>query len=200
MILPSAASIVILASNYNPSIVSKEWLYQKGIFTDTIKNFVHTPVFALVESKDFSLTVDEHMLQLTIKNVTEDNFNTSFGIVERFVDILPETPYTALGLNYHYTFPGERCDLRTILSPKNAKLREMFSQNYELGATLVFEFEKFVVNFTISPSVRESKQIRMGFNFHSDAANSGEVKERLSMHIRTLEKAETIVRGLLKNG
>ncbi len=200
MILPSGANIVILASNYNPSIVSKEWLYQKGIFTKTVRNFVHTPVFALVESEDFSLMVDEQRLQLTIKKVTEDNLNTSGGIVERFVDTLPETPYKAVGLNYHYTFPTEKCDLRTLLSPDDTKIRELLSSTYELGTTIMFELEEFIVTCTVSPSLGKEQQVRMGFNFHSPTANAGEVKERLCAQNRALEKMETIIRGLLKNG
>jgi len=107
MILPSSANIVILASNYNPSIVSKEWLYQKGIFTETVRNFVHTPVFALVESEGFGLVVDEERLQITVRKVTQDSLNASASIAEKFVSILPETPYKSIGLNYRYTFPRE---------------------------------------------------------------------------------------------
>lgn len=200
MILPSSANVVILASNYNPSIVSKEWLYQKGIFTDTVRNFVHTPVFALVESEGFSLMVDEQRLQLTVNKVTQDNLNTLGDIVERFVDALPETPYKSIGLNYRYTFPRERCNLDTILSPDNAKLIELLSSTYELGATIVFELEKFIVTFAVTPSLGKEQQIRMNFNFHSVLANVDEVKERLSWQMRALEKMETIIQGLSKNG
>lgn len=200
MILPSSANVVVLASNCNPSIVSKEWLSQRGIFTQPVGNFVHTPVFALVESENFSLMVNEQRLQLMVKKVTQDNLNASSGIAERFVDILPETPYKAVGLNYHYSFPKERCDLRTILSPKDTKLGKLFSSTYELGATIVFEFAKFVATFTISPSLSKEQQIRMGFNFHSNVANVDEVKERLSSQMITLKKVETIIQGLCKSG
>jgi len=200
MILPSSANIVILASNYNPSIVSKEWLYQKGIFTETVRNFVHTPVFALVESEDFGLAVDEERLQITVRKVTQDSLNASASIAEKFVDILPETPYKGIGLNYRYTFPREGYDLHTILSPNNAKLSELLSSTYGLGATVVFEFEKFIVTFTVSPSLVKEQQIRMNFNFHSNTANVGEVKERLSSQMRTLEKMQTIIQGLSKDG
>lgn len=200
MILPNSANVVILASNYNPSIVSKEWLYQRGVFTETVKNFVHTPVFALVESEDFSVTVDEGRLQITVRRVTEDNLNVSGSIARQFVDILPETPYKAVGLNYHYTFPGEKCDLRSILSPNDTKLNGLFSSTYELGATVVFEFEKFTGSFAVSPSLRKEQETRIRFNFHSDVRNADEVKERLSLRNRTLEKVEEIIQGLLKNG
>jgi len=200
MILPNSANVVILASNYNPSIVSKEWLYQRGIFTETVTNFLHTPVFALVESADFALTVDEGRLQLTVKKVTQDNLRVLSGVAERFVEILPETPYKSIGLNYHYVVPRESCALDTILSPNKAKLSELLSSTYELGATIVFEFDGFIVTFGISPSWGKENQVRMSFNFHSDASNVGEVKARLSSQIRTLEKAEAVIRGVCKNG
>lgn len=200
MILPNNANVVILASNYNPSIVSKEWLYQRGIFTETVTNFLHTPVFALVESSDFVLMVDEGRLQFTIKKVTQDNLRVSSGVAEKFVEILPETPYKSIGLNYHYVIPRERSDLYTILSPNEAKLRELLSPTYELGATVVFEFNRFIVTFRISPSWGMENQIRMSFNFHSDTANVGEVKARLSSQMRTLEKAEAVIQGVCKNG
>lgn len=200
MILPSSANIVILASNYNPSIVSKEWLYQKGIFTETVRNFVHTPVFALIESEDFGLVIDEERLQITVRKVTQDNLNALTSIAEKFVDILPETPYKGIGLNYRYTSPREGYDLHTILSPNDAKLSELLSPTYELGATVVFEFERFIVTFTVSPSLVKEQQIRMRFNFHSNTANVGEVKERLSSQMRALEKTQAIIQGLSKNG
>lgn len=200
MLLPSSANIVILASNYNPSIVSKEWLYQKGIFAEAVKNFVHTPVFSLVESERFSLTVDEQRLQLVARKVTEDDLSALLAVAERFVRTLPETPYRALGFNYHYAMPKERYDLDAILCPDNAKIGELLSPNYGLGATVLFDFEKFIVTLTISPSFGKQHQVRMSLNFHSEARNADEVVERLPLQTRTLEKAEAIIRGLCKNG
>jgi len=200
MVLPSSANLVILASNYNPSIVSKDWLYGKGIFTEPVTNFVHTPVFSLVESDLLSLTVDEQRLQVVAKRVTEDNLNASADIGRKFVETLAETPYKAIGLNYHYNVPREGYDLAPILSPNDGKLREMLSSTYGLGAVLVFEFERFVVNFTIKPSFGKDQRVLMSFNFHSDTASASEVKEGLDAQARTLGKAETIMRELCKNG
>ena len=177
MRLPDAANVVVLASNYNPSIVSKEWLAHTGILADT----------------------DERKLQLTVRKITEDNLVASGGIAERFVDALPETPYKAIGLNYSYALAREKCELGAILSPKGGKIRELFSPRYEVGTTIVFEFEDFIVTFAVSPSLRNERRIQVRFNFHSDIANTGEVKERLCSRASTLEKAETIIQGLSSN-
>ena len=200
MILPSGANIVVLASNYNPSIVSKEWLYQRAIFTEPVANFVHTPVFSLVENENFSLTVDEGRFQITVKKVTQAHLNAMSAMAGRFVEILPETPYKAVGMNYHYNVPSEQCNLNAMLSPDKAKLKKLLLSDYELGAMFRFNFEDFVVNFSVQPSFGRGHQFRMSFNFHSDTATADELRNRLAMQTATMEKAETIVQELSENG
>jgi hypothetical protein len=200
MILPNSANIVILASNYNPSIVSKEWLYQKGILTWPVTNFVHTPVLSLLESEQFSLVVDEQRLQLALKKTTEDGLTSLASIAERFVKALPETPYRGVGINYLYTVARDRCSLNAVLSPNIEKLRGLFASTYEIGVMVLFQFERFVVNLTVSPPLPVEQQVRISFNFHSDVSNISEVEGVLSLRVKTLEKAETIVRGLCPNG
>lgn len=197
--LPIGANLVIIASNYNPSIVSKDWLRQKEIFPGPVSNFFHVPVFALIENDDFSLTVDEARLQVTIKRVTVDNLNEMTRIAERFVEILPETPYKGIGMNYQYDVPEEKCDLDAVLSPDSAKLSDLLSSEYELGATLKFKYGEFVTTLTIQPSVGKQHQFRLSFNFHSNTASADELKNRLASQTAILDKAETIVRGLSKN-
>jgi hypothetical protein len=90
--------------------------------------------------------------------------------------------------------------LRTILVPKPARLKTVFSQDYQLGAMIVFSFESFVTTFTVSPSLVKEQPIRIGFNFHSSVANIEEVRARIASQMRTLRKAEIIVQELCKNG
>ncbi|MBI4303917.1 MAG: hypothetical protein HY665_06225 [Chloroflexi bacterium] len=200
MALPNSANIVILASNYNPSIVSREWLYQKGIFTEPVDNFVHTPVLSLVENQNFGFAVDEQKLQLVIKRMTQDNLTNSNAMARRFVDVLPETPYKAVGLNYHYTLGEHNCNLGCILVPKPAKLKAVFSPNYQLGSMIVFSFESFVATFTATPSLVKEQPVKIAFNFHANVANVEELRARVASQIKTLEKAESVIRELCKNG
>jgi hypothetical protein len=200
MSLPNSANIVILASNYNPSIVSKEWLYQKSIFTEPVDNFVHTPILSSVENQNFGFMVDEERLQLAIKRVTRDNLTNSTAIAQKFVEVLPETPYKAVGLNYRYTLKEDSCNLSTLLAPKAARLRTIFSKDYQLGTVIVFSFESFVVTFTVRPSLKNEQPIRIAFNFHSNVANIEEVRARIASQQTTLQKAESIIQELSKNG
>lgn len=196
MALPNNANIVVLASNYNPSIVSKEWLYQKGIFTQTVDNFVHTPILALVENQEFGFVVDEQKLQLVVKRVTQDSLTNSAGMARKFVDILPETPYKAVGFNYRYSLAENVCNLRTLFASKQSKLKTLFSQDYQLGAMVVFSFENFVVTFTATPSLTKEQPIRIAFNFHANVVNVEEVRARISLQPTTLQKAESVIKEM----
>ena len=199
MILPIGANIVIIASNYNPSIVSKEWLYQKKIFTEPVGNFVHTPPFSLVENENFHLTIDEARFQIAVKKVTVDSLNAMASMAETFVKILSETPYKAVGFNYHYDVPREKCDLDTILSPDNERIRELLSSEFDVGATLRFKVEDFTTILTIQPSFGKQRQSRVSFNFHSDIASVTELRKRLTSQTALRTRAETILEGLTKN-
>ena len=64
------ANIVVLAENHNPSIISKDWLSQKGIIKDNVISFTHTPAFSVVETENFSFFVDPDRLQLTLKMIS----------------------------------------------------------------------------------------------------------------------------------
>jgi hypothetical protein len=199
MKLPSGASIVLLASNYNPSIVSKEWLYNKNIFTQSSTNFLHTPVFSLVENEVFSLSVDQGRFQVTAKKVTNDTLVAISRMAERFVEVLPETPYRAIGINYEYYIERDRCELGTILSPNDKRLSQILAPEYQLGATFVFGYEKFIATLAIQPLVDRTNRYRMALNFHCSIANSEELKDIFVKQKATLEKSELIVQGLTKN-
>jgi len=190
---------VILASNYNPSIVSKDWLSQKGILTGTVANFVHTPVFALIETEMLLLTVDEQRLQIMTKRITENNLKESANIALRIVTLLPETPYKALGLNYHFVPAENKCDLRRILSPQSEKLAAIFSADYHLGATISFSFDDFLVTSVISPSLPEGQPSKVSFNFHSIVGSAEEIGKLIAKQPAVIEKASTIVEELCNN-
>jgi hypothetical protein len=197
--LPARANIVILASNYNPSIVSKEWLSRKEVFTGTVSNFLHTPVFALAENDNFNITVDEGRFQVIAKKVTSENLSAIYTIAEKFVNVLPETPYKAIGINYQYAIPSDKYSLETILSPDHTKISKLLSSEYEIGATLRFGYGKFIVTLTIQPSSSKQTQYSMNFNFHSDIADIDELRNRLTLQMEIIEKADIIIRGLSKN-
>lgn len=197
MNLPDNSSILVLASNYNPSIVSKEWLYKKKISIGDVSNFVHTPVFSMVENEKFSLVVDERRLQIVVKQINEENIGLAYKIVGQLAAALPETPYKALALNFNYITPKEKCDLGRIFVTDKDKITNLFSNRYELGTVVIFEYQKFIVNFSVVPSLVQNK-VRLVFNFRSEVTDTNEIEDRLIMQDVVLKKAEDIVKRMCK--
>ena len=101
------ASIVVLAENHNPSIVSKDWLTQNKIIEEEILNFTHLPVVSITETNNFNLFIDPNKLQLTIKKISSENLKALPQIISEYLGKLPETPYTAIGFNYSYRLETE---------------------------------------------------------------------------------------------
>ena len=192
----SGTNIVILARNYNPSIVSKEWLYEKNIVRETVTNFVHTPPLSVVETGQISFVLDENRLQISLKSITTENIETLPKIAAGFVSSLPETPFVAVGFNYSYNIPKESSRLRTLFALDDTKLKELFSENCQAGLIVSFPFREFFVRMSAPPAKDKATRITIDFNFHSDSRGADEVKKRLKLHSKTIEKTEEILGGL----
>ena len=193
-----SANIIILARNYNPSIVSKEWLYQKNIIKEPVANFIHTPPLSLVETERVSFVLDEDSLRISLKTVSSEGIEALPNIATKFVSCLPETPFKAVGFNYGYHIAKESSRLEALFSPNSAKLKELFSGSYEIGEVVIFSFKGFSVRMRAFPSREEATKIPIDFNFHSDSQDVKAVEERLRLYPQTLEKAEGVLRGLSK--
>jgi hypothetical protein len=194
------ASIVILARNYNPSIVSKEWLLSKGIITESLVNFVHVPAFSMVEGELVQLVLDENRLQLILKQPNRDNLHVLTECASRFVASLPETPYIAVGLNFRLTVPSSRLNLGVLLAPRSRTLRKLFGHDYEVGGRIEFKYNSFRVRVDIPVEGPPGEFALIAFNFHADVKGSSEALERISQHRLALAKAEAVVAGVVPNG
>jgi hypothetical protein len=196
------ANIVVLASNYNPSIASKDWLVRKGIITGNVTGFVHVPPMSTVETDEISLVVDEHRLQVTLKTPSESAVALLGGIVESFVTSLPETPYTAVGINYAFAVPQHRCAISDLFKPDAETAKRVFADDYELGVIVSFPFDTYRVRANVPPPrdlpSGEKDMVVLDFNFHCAAMGSDAVVDRLSNLSDTLDKAKSVVQGVCR--
>ena len=188
------ANIVVLANKHNPTIASKEWATQKGIITEEIKNFTHTPVFSLIETENFIFVVDPDRLQISVKKTLSQNLGELPNIVKRYIEQLPETPYLAIGLNFIYHLNLEK-GLEGFFSPNTDKFKKIFSEPYQIGGTIRFKFENFLVRLNIQPTKENNKFIG-DFNFHCDTEKLEEMKKILGMYFKVKDKAESILKEL----
>ncbi len=186
------ANLVIVAKHHNPSIVSKEWLSRNKIIEEQIINFTHLPVVSVIETNNFSLAVDQDRLQLSAKKITPENLKTLPQIISKYIDRLPETPYTALGFNYHYRVEIGQKNLKNALLINDKRLTKIFSENYRFGGIIKFQFKDFVVTLTLPPIT--NREITGQFNFHFECSNRGEIARKLFQHPETKKRAEEILR------
>ena len=189
------ANIVVLASSFNPSIISKDWMTSNGLVEEPISNFVHTPVFSLVENKDFQLAVDQDRLQLSAKKPVLRNMNLMAVTIKKFFSTLPETPYSSMGFNFAYRIPVKIHFLEKIVSQKEQTIKELFSANYGLGVIVLFKFRSFVVRVNVSPPIPGNEFQTVNFNFHSSIRNGKEGKRKSDLYRATLERAERILKN-----
>lgn len=191
----SGANIVILAENHNPTIVSKEWLVKNDILKEDVLNFAHIPVASMVETNNYNLVVDQENLQLAIKNINRENLDYLPKIITKYVDSLPETPYKAIGFNFIYEIQENDENLKDTFMINDAKLLDIFPENYLFGGIIKFPLEDFKVTLTIQSS--ESGNLIGNFNFHYPSGDINKIKEKLTEFIKILEKSEEILKRLL---
>ena len=194
------ASIIVLARNYNPSIVSCDWLLAKGILAGPFINFVHTPAFSLVEEESLALIVDDTRLQLQLKQPSAENVTRLEGAALLFVQSLPETPYVAIGLNFRFRVRGSSLDLETIVTPKKAKLRRLFGAGYEIGARVAFDQDGFRATVLIPSEATANDFRHVHFNYHADVAGAAEASEKISRHNSAFANAQAVLTGLAPDG
>gem|GEM_PF-1113348 len=184
------ANVVVLARNHNPTIVSREWVTSRGIIREAVISFVHTPAFSVMESSSFSLHVDPDRMQVGVRKVNDEALRELPEIVKRYVSSLPETPYTAVGFNFHYEVLSEK-RVEDLLTPSE-KFKEVFQGGYEVGGIIRFSFKDFIVTLRMPPE----EKVLASFNFHADVRGSEEVLKKLEYYHRTREKAENVLEGL----
>lgn len=169
-----SADIVVLASTHNPSIMSPEWLKNKGLLAENPTNFVHTLDFSLFESRSYRLTLDRFRLQImaTQPGKDEGSLKTVSRIASTYISSLPELPYTALGLNFEWSMSSD-----TELTTPKMELRLDSDKDWETilyGHTLTFggivyaRKEPYILSLTITP--RENGVLIYNFNYHHELA------------------------------
>ena len=99
-------AVVVVAKYHNPSILNKDFLARHGIVPDSwrsVEAITTLPVSVIKYSNGVQWTVDQD--RLTIAEECDRPFqqNEDSMVHDRaslYVETLPHTPYTALGLNY----------------------------------------------------------------------------------------------------
>lgn len=176
---------VIVANNFNISLINIVWLFKNEIFTEEeLKGATSIPVMLEIQSPDnfkFNLVADR--LQFSVNPTQEDKAGIIIEKVGKLVETLPHTPYSAVGLNfvYHVTpantiedlgrslFFNNNSNLHKAFDNDNSRLGGYFSTD-KLGGRLRLDIKPITINFPNKKPV-EKMQFSYNFNFAIDQEN-----------------------------
>jgi len=199
----SAANVVVIAQSHNPTIPSKEWLLANGIISPPVVNFTHVPVFSLVETEQVILVVDESRLQVSSKKLDEEGLAYVMQAVARYVRHLPETPYTAVGLNFHWSAVAEdehkvsELARRAFVGDRDRLIRALSTdKDLRVGSILYVGRHGFLLKVVIEPVIKEPAKLVIALNYHRDVAGADEACKAFEDSGVCLNDSSSIVRAL----
>ena len=209
------SNVVIVASQFNPSIFSQIWLIKSGILSedDFGKECMFAPMVAQVHSREFNLVVVPDQLQFAPLRHPEKGRELVVSKVGKIVETLPHTPYIAAGLNFNWLIDPEeegvgnfsrhlfyREDIDILLFPEfdveDARFGGYLSRDI-LGCRLKLDIKPV----TIEQASKGEKQelLKFAFNFHRPLSENNKVEQILD-HLRrwneAYELASNIVNGV----
>jgi hypothetical protein len=172
------ANVVITANIYNLSIFNQLWLERHRIFTETeltSPENAFLPVVVQIETDACQLLVMPDRLQMTLK--APDDAGPALDKVCTIIRLLPETPYTALGLNAVWNLSVDEGDTvpdftrRNFAVPHHPLYAYFEGQDARFGTYVSKSFREFRLRGDIKP-VRvvptAAEMIQLSFNFNLD--------------------------------
>jgi hypothetical protein len=212
----SAASIVLAAHHFNPSIASQVWLLRNEVFgeSDLQKGCVFTDAFVNVNTKQFNLLISPEQVQVALRNQTADA-SAAVNAISRISSSLPHTPFTGVGLNFlwHVLPETEAVDdtSRALFFDKDSPLdKEFDTPDARFGKYLSKAWEDSRLKLDIKPLTVGLKEpagaraeiVQFGFNFHRDLQSTEEISEKAKLietHLSLWERANEESRRIVES-
>ncbi len=197
----AASSVVIVAQQFNPSVMGQLWLVRHEILgeDDLRPGSVFTDVMVQVNAREFSLMVVPHQCQFSPQVNRESEQELVIEKVGAIVRTLPHTPFRAVGLNFTWHLMPEASDVPAIsrslffveggplhqeFADEDARFGAYLSKN-ALGARLKLD----VKPITTSVEDEEVERIQFVFNFHKDVADEEDPVDCIEHLLRQWDNA-----------
>ena len=138
-----ASNVVVVAQQFNPSVVSQLWRAGNELATeaDFRQGYVFTDTVVQLQASDFNMTLVQEQMQF-IPKVDKDKEQALIEAkVGTIVSKLPHTPYRAVGLNFFWHLTPDlesvKDRTRTLFYRADSPLFKCFdSDNARFGAYL----------------------------------------------------------------
>lgn len=177
-------SIVVIASDHNPTILNPDFLALQGIVPNDWEwelayPPITTPPFSTVQyDSGVSISVEANKLQVVEHNVTNLSETKAVAIVQRYVEVVPHVLYTAVGTNFRSTLNVEDAD--TYLKTRFLKNGPWIKGNNIIESVglrlvypvdcgrLVLSLDRGTVEKTNDGQLNKEPVIIANANFHRD--------------------------------
>jgi hypothetical protein len=208
------SGIVLTAQTFNPSIFTETWLSQNDIIPAEALEGVRlfSPDVAQFQTPEVQVLVIPPKMQIrfSILEPTEV-FEMPLKIASRTVELLPHTPYQALGLNFEYfvTQPESQnfnnYDRALLGSGDYKLLQEFSSKDAKFGRYFSKDYGESRFRLNIKPvkaGPDNKDMLEFSFNFHHDVARFDPIKrsEKLIELIGTWDSLRQYAQKLLELG
>lgn len=194
------ANIVVVARNFNPSVVNQIWLVDNNIVAreEFSQGCLFSDPLVNIETEKFSLLVTPEQLQFTPKapaDLQQDLIEQKMG---KIIEMLPHTPYAAIGLNFTWhihpnaisisQFSRRYCREDQLLSKEfdteDARFGAYFSKDM-FGGRLKLDVKPLTA---ISKADGESIELmQLAFNLHFDIQPSATAVQKILGHLKCWE-------------
>lgn len=196
-------NVVILAQQFNPSILTQLWLVKNGVLAEDEfeTGCIFTESLVQVIGKRFNITAIPNQFQfMPVPSIPSDEerdlISEKVGLV---VTRLPHTPYTALGFNFVWHAMPEHettkdfCR-RMFFRDDGPLFREFRSEDALFGAYMSKDLLGFRMKMDVWPgmtSAMKDLQLQIAFNFHVDLTNDESRIEKLVKMLGQWEQARS---------
>jgi len=216
MIEKSLSGIVLTANVFNPSIFTETWLVKNNLVPDDALTGprIFTQEFAQFQTSEMQVLVIPPKMQIVFTIGDNGKSDSIIEFAARVVDLLPQTPYQALGLNFDYfvappeghdfqkynraLLAGDADGLLKEFSSPDARFGRYFSKNYEEAR---LRLSILPIKDGLEPSKQEER-MKFSFNFSYDveAVESAERPKRLVARINEWSDLHDYSERLTKEG
>jgi len=193
---PTHADVVLVANQFNPTILSEHWLVTHGIAPQSAdeRQLVQLPGFVALKTAEFALEARADKVQLTLAEPpTRDATKTAGDVIGAIAGNLPETPYVAMGFNLWWAGFSKNPDefvtrSRDMFLKSDSPFAPFFdTSDARFGAYYSNAFDAFRMRLVVrpikpdDPALQPLEGLLYQFNFHADLADGNAVASILDL-------------------
>lgn len=164
------ASIIIIASSHNPSILSPQWFSDNKLHDKKPEKFVNTDDFSFLDFEDLSVIADKNRVNINAKLLNTQTLKKISEISAQYIKLLQHNPYKALGLNFGWKVNSDniKIDLNINGNTKKDVSHFLEGNKIEFGGIIYAKKESFNLSIRIEP---QANIILNNFNYHHNIEN-----------------------------